>query len=491
MNIRKFMLIIVLIGLISVFLSQASLQRIQCSFSHQDIASQEIDNQTLPDYTVFILLIAVVATFPEIYIFRILSSPDRRKSYRTKATNLVSGLVREINLVIGRIDIEELRTELQTGSDVTKILSGNYSEDTLTKIVTVLGECKKYGLVAEYLSSEGSHFHSEVIRKAQDVLKEALPFSEQVLLDCVNKHTRDRKVWTNTSTYRAIEVLIHSTTPSIAEYLASTIDFKQNLLSDKQRESLRIDYMHLRGKKRLILPPKLKGKVEQLISGNIEKILLNTLQSGSDVKNILAIDYSPEKLKEIIAILGDFKRYELVAEGLSLKNQEVVGKAQKVLRESLPHSEQALMKYIDVHRQKKGAYRTTYLHEEGVYRAIEVLLNSNSHSVAEYLASLVGDDRSPSENRSFYCLYCGNEYPYDTSYAKCVRCGTKLRKPRRKQVYCPNCGDKYHFDTSYEKCVRCGTKLRKPRRKQVKKTLFLPRSLEKEVKQFISRNNES
>ncbi|MFW9997228.1 MAG: NosD domain-containing protein, partial [Candidatus Odinarchaeota archaeon] len=78
------------------------------------IAENIIDNTfTRPDDTSFVLLLAIMAVFPEIFIARILSSPDRRKSYRTRLSSLASKLGPEINLK----EYDEVKTELEMDGD--------------------------------------------------------------------------------------------------------------------------------------------------------------------------------------------------------------------------------------------------------------------------------------------------------------------------------------------------------------------------------------
>ncbi|MHA2298645.1 MAG: hypothetical protein ACXAEU_10830 [Candidatus Hodarchaeales archaeon] len=136
---------------------------------------------------------------------------------------------------IGGIDLDSLREALETGTDIQHVLKGKYPPGTVNEIITVLGDYRKYNLVTDFLNSG----NTGIIKHAQEILYQGLPSSVQDLLEYVFNHP--------ITGYLAIEILLHSDNPAIAEYLESLI-----------------------AKSKVFLPAGLKIEVRKYLSGRNE-----------------------------------------------------------------------------------------------------------------------------------------------------------------------------------------------------------------------------
>ncbi|MFW9993476.1 MAG: hypothetical protein ACFFD4_15640 [Candidatus Odinarchaeota archaeon] len=96
--------------------------------------------------------------------------------------------------------------------------------------------------------------------------------------------------------------------------------------------------------------------------------LRNALQSNADIQRYITGKHPPEIIKEMIAILGEFKKYKLVTGFLSSPKESIYRHSQVVLDQGYPDSDDELWKFI-----KK--------HPERGYLAVEVLFNSGDPKV--------------------------------------------------------------------------------------------------------------
>ncbi|MFW9995900.1 MAG: hypothetical protein ACFFD4_27925, partial [Candidatus Odinarchaeota archaeon] len=141
-----------------------------------------------------------------------------------------------------------------------------------------------------------------------------------------------------------------------------------------------IVYITITRRNRLKIPVIERPRRPLRIGGIDFEALRNALESGSDLQPYLTGKYPAGTLKEIISILGEYKKYNLVTDFLNSGNFSITAHSQEILFQGLPNSTQDLLEHV-------------FDHPMTAYLAVEVLIQSDNPSVAEYLAPLVAKNK--------------------------------------------------------------------------------------------------
>jgi hypothetical protein len=442
------------------------------------------DTNSSKDYEFLIVILAIIAIIPEFIVYRLIS---RRKVYKTKMRNMTTGLVKDVRLRLGYVDINEFRNKLQTGSDISYILSRNYSPRTTNLIISVLGEFKRYQEITQFFFST----EHEVSKKVKEELNKGLPHSEQALKEFVNRYP--------SSAQRAIEILLNSNT-SFSEQ--AILDFMDKYSSNvKQYSSVTI-----------------QGIISILGKSKKYEEIAEFLSS----RNILLFQKAQEELKK-----GLPRSEEALREFINKHPSYADGAIEVLLNSTTSFSEQVIFKFINeyptyVNKYSPNLLRNifSFLGKFKQYKEITKLLSSLNPKVSriaqEQLKSKI------KSKRIINCTFCGMEYPFDTDLKRCSNCRTELpieklkekskeplkpekikkdvtqfvkkqiipekyQKDVKKFLFCTNCGTQFPVDTSEEQCNVCNKELPKEKIEQAKKSSLNTEKLKKDVKQFVKK----